>query len=135
MPRFKTHLAIGIGTGSAYSLAIQAYRQNLNPDLPQEINPIHVAACAFAAALGSCAPDIFEPADRRTGPNHRGILHSFAVAALGIKGAHCLAFCETGSNNERWLADLFGAFYAGYVSHLAADALTPNGLNLVCKKW
>lgn len=133
MPRFKTHLVIGAATGSTYSLAIQAYRQSLNPNLPQEINPVHVAVCSLAAAIGGCVPDAFEPADRKTGPNHRGKLHSFAVGAVGIKGAHFLAVCETGSVNERWLADIAGAFYAGYVSHLAADALTPKGLNLVCK--
>ena len=135
MPRFKTHLAIGVATGSAYSLASQTYRQRLNPRLPQEINPLHVLACAVAAAIGGCAPDAFEPADRLTGPNHRGKLHSFAVGAVGVKGAHYLAFCETGSENERWQADLAAAFYAGYVSHLAADALTPRGLTLFCKGW
>lgn len=135
MPRFKIHLAISAATGSVYSLAIQSHRRRLNPNRPPKIDLSHVAACSLAAAIGGCIPDIFEPANRKNGPNHRGMLHSFMSGAAGGKCAYILATCETNSIIERWLADLAGAFYAGYVSHLAADALSPKGLNLICKRF
>ncbi|MDF9832360.1 membrane-bound metal-dependent hydrolase YbcI (DUF457 family) [Ereboglobus sp. PH5-5] len=133
MPRFKTHLLIGAATGAAYSLAKQTSRQNPHMECSLEICPVHIAASAAAAAIGSCIPDMVEPANRKTGPNHRGSLHSFLSMAIGIKTTHFLATCETESTPMRWVADLAGAFCAGYASHLAADAFTPKGLSLICK--
>ncbi|MCR6629565.1 MAG: metal-dependent hydrolase [Magnetospirillum sp.] len=85
-----------------------------------------------AAALGSLLPDIDHPqswAGRKLRPisvplsllvGHRGITHS-ALAVLACLGA--LMVMGTG-----WMA---APVVVGYLSHLAADALTPSGVPLL----
>jgi len=95
-----------------------------------DLNPITLAAGAFGALL----PDIDHPSStigRRVWPvsllisgvfGHRGITHSlFAVAAI-LGGA---AFYQ--SSMPDWII----AMATGYLSHLAADWLTPSGIPLL----
>ena len=130
MPRFAEHSIIGGGTGALYSLAVQQSRQTT---AHPQIDPVHTLACAFAGFLGSCVPDKLEPADRDTGPNHRGAIHSGSFLALMAEAIRYFATLETKSEFMRWLADLAGAFCAGVTSHLVADSFTPRGLNLAVK--
>lgn len=130
MPRFAEHSIIGGGTGAFYSLAVQQFRQTT---AQPQIDPVHTVACAFAGFLGSCLPDKLEPADRCTGPNHRGVIHSASFLALMAEAVRYFATLETKSKFMRWLADLAGAFCAGVSSHLVADLSTPRGLNFAVK--
>lgn len=114
----KSHAVIGLA-----SWMIAAPSFHLLPWSP--------VALAMAAA-GSLLPDIDHPASwvgRRTRPlstlisslfGHRGITHSaMAVVALSALLAH-----------HGYSRSITGAFAVGYLSHLAADMLTPRGLRL-----
>jgi len=84
------------------------------------------------AVLGALAPDVDCPQSwvgRRTRPistllaavlDHRGVTHS----ALAMIGLVALALQAGVWRSAAW------AFVVGYLSHLAADLLTPRGLRL-----
>ena len=88
------------------------------------------------AALGALLPDIDHPSSwlgRRLWPvsrplsmvlGHRGLTHSL-LAVIG--GLAVLGAVEPGPG----LARLAGPLALGYLSHLAADALTPSGVPLL----
>ena len=135
MPRAKTHAIISSGVGIAYSLAVQAHRRKLHPLLPNAINPVHVIACTVASFIGGCAPDIFEPASRTVGPNHRGPFHSLSAGIGAVSGSYILGTDPSTSIGQQWLCDLLGAFYAGYASHLAADFCTPKSLHFLNRSF
>jgi inner membrane protein len=98
---------------------------------------LHVRASNFVylglALAGSLLPDIDHPRSwvgRRTRPvstaiaaalGHRGITHS-AIAVAGL--AWLLSYA-----GYRWTG--IAALSVGYLSHLAADMLTPQGLRLL----
>ena len=133
MPRAKTHAIISTGVGIAYSLAVQSRRRKLDPSLPPGNNPLHIFACTVASIVGGCAPDIFEPASRAVGPNHRGPFHSMVAGFGVVGGSYVLGTSPSASAGEQWLCDIIGAFYAGYASHLAADFCTPKSLHFFNK--
>ncbi len=93
--------------------------------------PLNAAYLGLAVA-GSLLPDLDHPQSwvgRRTRPvssaiaatlGHRGITHS-ALAVLGV--VLLLAYAGARRGTEAALA-------VGYLSHLAADLLTPRGLRL-----
>ena len=84
------------------------------------------------AALGALLPDIDHPqswAGRKLKPisvplafmvGHRGVTHSLLAVLGGIAALVMLGF-------DGWAAPLV----IGYLSHLAADALTPSGVPLL----
>jgi inner membrane protein len=88
--------------------------------------------CLALAAAGSLLPDIDHPKSwvgRRTRPlstaiaaafSHRGITHS-AIAVIGLT----LLLLHAGYHRAG-----VSALIIGYLSHLAADMLTPQGLRL-----
>ncbi len=94
--------------------------------------PAAAPACLGLALVGSLLPDIDHPkswAGKRLGPlssgiaavvGHRGMTHS-AVAL-----AAC-TWCLLHSGTPRWVVSPLAV---GYLSHLAADLLTPGGLRL-----
>ena len=130
MPRFADHAALGAGAGLLFSLVVQDRRRSA---AAASVDPLHAGVCAFAGFLGSCVPDLLEPANRFVGPNHRGAFHSLLVLALSINGVSCHATVKTECGLERWLADIAGAFCAGVGSHLVADLMTARGLNFAAK--
>jgi inner membrane protein len=95
------------------------------------LSPVEPAYLGLAVA-GSLLPDIDHPQSwvgRRSRPvstaiaaalGHRGLTHS-AVALLG------LVFLL---QHERFQRGVVAALAVGYLSHLAADMLTPQGLRL-----
>lgn len=133
MPNYATHALLGTGAGAVYSLVVQDSRQADVIISARETNPFHVSMCAFAGFLGGSVPDKLEPADRFTGPNHRGACHSVWALGLALKGAHYFSNVQAKTELERWIADFLGAFCAGIASHLAADMTTPRGLNFAAK--
>lgn len=111
----------------------------------------------MGGAIGECAPDILEPS---YGPTHRGPAHSLSALALIGKVAYyqlgkrqaavrrwahqCAAkrvACGPGSILAfawaiaeaalRLMAGLLAGVVAGYVSHVALDALTPSGMAVI----
>jgi len=94
--------------------------------------PAAAPACLGLALLGSLLPDIDHPKSwlgKRFGPFSSGI-----ASALGHRGlthsALAVAVCTWGLSRggaPRWVVDPLAV---GYLSHLAADLLTPNGLRL-----
>jgi inner membrane protein len=95
------------------------------------LNPLEPASLGLAVA-GSLLPDVDHPQSwvgRRMRPlstivasalGHRGLTHS-ALAVFGLVAL----LAHTG---YRW--GWISAFAVGYLSHLAADMLTPRGLRL-----
>ena len=93
--------------------------------------PAAAPTCLGLALLGSLLPDIDHPKSwlgRRVRPvssglaavlGHRGLTHSAAAAAACIWSLHGGAL--------KWVA---APLAVGYLSHLAADLLTPRGLRL-----
>ena len=93
--------------------------------------PAAAPSCLGLALLGSLLPDIDHPKSwlgRRVRPvssglaavlGHRGLTHSAAAAGACIWSLH--------GGAPKWVA---APLAAGYLSHLAADLLTPRGLRL-----
>jgi inner membrane protein len=123
----KTHALLGV----ASAVALHTYA----PYLPAGVPGLPLAVCA--AALGALLPDIDADESlirhstntaRSDGclgwivshimPSHRGVTHS-GIVALAVIGAAW-----------HWPVYWLIAFAAGYVSHLAADALTRGGIPL-----
>ncbi len=114
----RSHVIVGLAAWVAAAPVL-----HLSP-----VDPIYLGAAMFGALL----PDIDHPRSwvgRRSKPvstvmaavlGHRGITHSaVAVAGLVALLAH--------SGSQRGAAS---ALAIGYLSHLAADLLTPRGLRL-----
>jgi inner membrane protein len=114
----RSHLVVGIATwiAAAPLLHVAAF------------DPLYLGL----AALGSLLPDVDHPKSwvgRRTRPvstalaatiGHRGITHS-ALAVIGLT----LLLLHAG-----YRRGAVSALTVGYLSHLAADMLTPQGLRL-----
>ena len=114
----RSHLIVGVATWIAAAPLLHAAR--LDP------------ACLVLVAAGSLLPDIDHPKSwvgQRTRPvstaiasivGHRGVTHS-AIAVLGLT----LLLLHAGYRRAG-----VSALATGYLSHLAADMLTPQGLRL-----
>ncbi len=118
----RSHL---IAAAAAYAGAVQADL------LPLAMGP------AVACLIGGLAPDLDHPRSTagRVLPwlsaplaatfGHRGALHSLLGFALAAAAAFWLA-------QTFWLPDALAlAFAVGYLSHLAADALTYQGIPIL----
>ncbi len=82
----------------------------------------------LVGALAGPLPDALEPA---LNPNHRGICHGWACAALiayGMYQAYRWEPADEWGRFFRWLGLIGGA---AYLSHLALDARTPKGLPVI----
>ncbi len=149
MPNRNAHLAIGAVTGALRSCLAE-------PRLKGTDQFWNLVGGAIGGAVGGLLPDVLEPA---TSPHHRqfahGVLPTLGVAALTRPVRRAVKV-----RTRRWAREgplpgtsmqstsgsagvprelrflLLGAIRgieAGYVSHLAADALTPKGLPLIGK--
>lgn len=152
MPDGETHAVLGTLAGGTAGLGTAARHSVERLDAGAAL----VLGGAVAGQLGGRLPDMLEPADH---PKHRGRCHSLAAGRLvlsGVTGAEVLTAplvrCAQARRAERealprnhpgratlWLQEiglflLAGAvagFLMGYLSHLAADAGSPDGLPLV----
>jgi inner membrane protein len=114
----RSHVIVGLATWIAAAPMLHC----------SPVDPIYLGL----AVLGSLAPDMDHPKSwvgRRSRPvstaiaatlGHRGITHS-AVAVVGLFALLIHAGGRQGA---------ISAFAVGYLSHLAADMLTPRGLRL-----
>ena len=150
MPRRRTHLVIGAGTG----LALGALRSE---DLPPDAAFVLVLSSCLGGYVMANTPDEMEPADS---PWHRGVFHSVAAAAVVGTVLRSLATSASPFMREEaqrirlkrlqlaesdpqrfwlWCSEmlmytaeglLLGSA-AGYLSHITADATTPHGIPLI----
>ena len=117
----STHKTIGAITGITTLV--------LDND-PDKQSPIHNPLIATPlATFGGMLPDLLEPASN--GPHHRRFCHS--VVALGAVGYGIYRAYQWQPETDmqkclRAIALLLGI---GYLSHLAADSLTPSSLPLI----
>jgi len=146
MPNRGVHGAAGVLVGGGGAWLSSKGAQNADPFL--EI----VAGAVFGWA-GGVLPDVLDPPDS---PNHRGVAHGLAAAALlaSVPWKECaqhwrdeaarhraLAVDPMLANERTWheLAAIFCSVLAGahiglpcaYGSHLALDSGTPRSLPLV----
>ena len=122
----------------------------------QKLTLTELIGSALSAVIAARVPDWLEPA---THPNHRAFFHSLTFASVGLpplwtgllqereEQLRAAAACELNSTTAlnrreadmwreqaRWrrlYAGILLGFIPGYVSHLAADALTPKSLPLL----
>jgi inner membrane protein len=139
--RHGTHELVGVSVALAGARVLEA-------------PPIETAGAALAAFYGSWLPDmdrLGSRVHRRTSlerrsfvaalvglvlrlpalafaviARHRGASHSVAAAVLAALFA---AFVSAPAGGAVWIV-VGGGVFAGYVAHLAADALTPSGVPL-----
>lgn len=122
MPNALTHIVIGGVAGATVNVIMQTGRMVAHPSTKFDWGEFGV--CVAAAASAALLPDLLEPADS---PNHRGFFHSVAMAGI-------VAFLMSGKHTEKWpwpvklLVCLAGV---GYLSHLAADSLTPKSIRWI----
>jgi inner membrane protein len=114
----RSHVVIGLATWVATAPLLHA----------SALDPV----CVGLAIAGSLLPDVDHPKSwvgRRTRPistmiasvlGHRGVTHS-AIAVVGLS----LSLLHAGYRREG-----VSALAVGYLSHLGADMLTPQGLRL-----
>lgn len=150
MSNRETHVVVGTLAGGGFA----AYRAREQ----EELNALlETAGGAIGGYFGGRLPDIIEPADR---PDHRELAHSVAsgIAIVAtLKGLlekweeWCRSKAEYYGNKKNdetvnWLQRIWFAFIqillqiaagipgglgAGYLSHLALDGRTPNGIPLL----
>lgn len=81
------------------------------------------------ATFGGMLPDLLEPASR--GPHHRQVCHSIlALGAIGY-GVYKAYKWEPETDLQKCLRIAAILLGIGYISHLAADSLTPRSLPLI----
>lgn len=117
----STHKTIGAVTGVTM-LAID--------NDPSKQTPIHHPLIATPlATFGGMLPDLLEPASR--GPHHRQVCHSIlALGAIGY-GVYKAYKWEPETDLQKCLRIAAILLGIGYISHLAADSLTPRSLPLI----
>ena len=146
MPRIEAHSLAGVAAGA---VAVPLVGRML----VSELSPGEKAGVMGATLLGSCLPDLLEPA---FSPSHRGLFHS-VLAGIGLVAG--LAQITTLNSDERattrtshggetvgwycrqpepeaypWLkpiSALLIALIIGYLLHLVMDSTTPKGLPLL----
>ena len=151
MPSGKTHVCLAgfAGGGTAACFALD--------EVPVDIAG-EVLGGALAGMVGGKLPDILEPA---LNPLHRSFFHSVIFGAIETAAGlalltHWQSICREKAREHKraagreedpilkflhqlaafaWhmLAGALPGFVAGYVSHLAADATTPNSLPVICR--
>ena len=110
--------------GSAAALYV-AHRQHVAGT--PSVRPV---LAGVAAALTTCLPDILEPA---TSPNHRQFFHSLVWAGLIVAAVNKLREWKPTKPSEILLKDLAMCAAAGYLIHLALDAMTKKSLPILGK--
>lgn len=146
MPNGSFHKGLGALAGAATSACLSSDRQGLD-------RLAEVVGGLVGGWIGGAMPDIIDPA---ISPRHRCVGHAVAPAGLvaisyasNLVGwqtwlrryadhfiAEAEASCDEAVRSNKLLAatacslaaGLIAGFLAGYFSHLATDALTPNGL-------
>jgi len=142
MPSYHEHESLGFWLGGTAGLVATALSS------PSPLTLVDAAASflggGLAGRFGAAVPDGLEPA---THPGHRGVAHSGAAAALCGYGAakavqaaeqlQATASLPDMSPLERLMLRFAGAAVVGapvgVVSHIAADASTPNGVPLLSR--
>lgn len=118
----RQHFYYGAATGAVLDTVRQLLRMQNDPTIPFDWAELGLATLAAGVIAG--APDLIEPA---VSPNHRGFFHSATCGFLVLYAAH-------GPHTARWTEEQrFAVRLAAwaYISHLAADSLTPKSINAI----
>jgi hypothetical protein len=146
MPCERTHREVGTLAGALAAL------HNANAQAPGD-QLLELVGGGLGGRLGGCMPDVLEPAISSW---HRGTAHSYSLLMVAYHNRERLLgaaeWCREKARDLRsqipsspgrelslefwaaaWalMAGFLVGFAAGYVSHLALDALTPRGLPVV----
>ena len=146
MPRIKAHSQAGIATG-VVAIPLICWMLESKLSLGEK------AAVIGTCLLGSCLPDLLEPA---RSPCHRGLFHSVLVGVGLFAGLFQIIAMNSDeravtwtSYNEETVGWFFGqpdsktpprlnvinilliALIIGYLLHLVMDSTTPKGLPLL----
>jgi hypothetical protein len=149
MPNHQEHQLWGTVAGLSYCLVTDSNQG-------QEISLPEMLGAAISSTATSKLPDLLEPAIH---PNHRSTFHSLcfllATALVALPWSekkrqeqlqiakNCWLRAQTSINepeSRQWqqqalwhefVAGLYAGMVVGYISHLAADSLTPKGLPLL----
>jgi len=140
--------------GAAAGAVAAGYRCG---DVPGCRQVLEATGGAVGGYWGGQMPDLLEPAISSW---HRDVAHSWSAGALALKGMECFGAWEASCRRRSlhyntlrnaatdhvsaiwyWLleivwqlaAGLAAGFLAGYISHVALDALTPRGLPLIAR--
>lgn len=122
MANGKTHSIAGAVAGLAVPL--------LDKDTIKDNPELLVAGPVIGNFFGKL-PDIIEPAFKN--PNHRQFFHSIAVLAAVGYGIKKTYDWQPEDKFEKLIRGILLCAGAGYLSHLALDAITPRSLPLVGK--
>jgi membrane-bound metal-dependent hydrolase YbcI (DUF457 family) len=119
MPNAAQHVEYGALAGAVAYIGMSLYYER-----PFDIGELLLSV--GASTLAACVPDALEPACH---PGHRKFIHSLSAAALAGKVTY--EHCKPENKKlEELHRILLASGFAGYISHLAADACTPRGLPL-----
>jgi len=121
MPRAKQHFLLAGAVGLAANAIKQLAQQQLDPT--REFDWGEMAVWGGVGGVIGLVPDLIEPAVH---PNHRGFFHSVACGALVWYATHAV-------HTKQWTPEARAAARMAcwcYLSHLAADALTPKGIRV-----
>lgn len=121
----KTH-AVGAG----FAVAIAAYYEARNCELPAEQATRNAIASGGLAALCGSLPDLLEPAVH---PNHRHFFHSVVFAAALFEGGRRIYQWQPDEDWQRLVRSLTLIAGGAYLVHLAMDATTAKSLPLLGK--
>lgn len=150
MPNKNTHVVVGAAAGAAFSLFVSKGQKDENRLLEL------IGGC-IGGGLGGRSADLMEPASH---PGHRQFAHSAVAGTISAVNApaiasglaeffrdmadnvadyrkqHCTADFDKNLNviveiTLRILAGVGPGIIAGYISHLALDAMTKKSLPLL----
>tara|TARA_R110002049_G_scaffold20717_2_gene75867 strand:- start:4542 stop:4922 length:381 start_codon:yes stop_codon:yes gene_type:complete len=121
----KTH-AVGAG----FAMAIAAYCEARERELPAEEAAGNAIASGGVAAICGSLPDLLEPAVH---PNHRQFFHSVVFAAALIEGGRRIYRWQPEENWQRLVRNLTLIAGGAYLVHLAMDASTAKSLPMLGK--
>ena len=122
MPNAKEHFLTAACVGLAVDVIKQAIQMNLEPG--RSFDWLELAAYGAAGGVIGLIPDLIEPA---VTPDHRGFFHSVGCGTAVLYATHG-PHARSWSHEQKAAAQLLGLCY---LSHLAADATTPNGIGLL----
>jgi len=118
MASAKEHLLVGLIAGAA----AEVFRSLA---LREPLSWSDVFWCGVGGVVGGLGPDVLEPA---TNPNHRNVAHSLVAGGVVTSAWRPLNDASTAPS---WARAFGRGVVVGYISHLALDFTTPDGLPLL----
>lgn len=120
--RANGHFVLGAFAGAAVGAMNEMAQVEKNPG--RQFDVWTVLGCALVGGTAALIPDILEPAVH---PDHRRFFHSVTSGSgvAWLLGGPHTSECSPG------IQVLLASAAMGYLSHLAADACTPNSIRFL----